>query len=339
MFKIILLALKAAFKTRRQLALENLALRHQLEVLQRNAMTPRLMPSDRELWALLYRILPSWRLHLAFVRPETVVRWHRRGWRLFWRMKSRPRRIGRPRVETEIRSLIRRLSAENPLWGAPRVHGELLKLRYDVAEATVAKYLVKRTPSPSQSWPTFLRNHLTEIVAIDFFTVPTATFGTLYVFLVLSLGRRRIVHFNVTDSPTAEWTSRQLVQAFPFDTAPRFIIRDRDSIYGDEVVETLSILDIEQKIIAYQAPWQNGYCERVIGSIRRECLDHVIVFSERHLRRILREYVTYYHGARTHLGLGKDAPEPRAIEPRDGGRVVCAPVLGGLHHRYFREAA
>ena len=339
MLELLLHACISGLRSRQQLALENLALRHHLDVLQRNAKTPRLMASDRALWALLYRILPSWRLHLAIVRPETVVRWHRRGWRLFWRTKSRPRRIGRPRVETEIRSLIRRISAENPLWGAPRVHGELLKLGYDVAEATVAKYLVKRTPSPSPSWPTFLRNHLTEIVAVDFFTVPTATFGTLYVFLVLSLDRRRIIHFNVTDSPTAAWTSRQLVQAFPFDTAPRFIIRDRDSIYGEEVVETLTILGIEQKIIAYQAPWQNGYCERVIGSLRRECLDHVIVFSERQLRRILREYVAYYHGSRTHLGLDKDTPEPRAIQRREEGLLISEPVLGGLHHRYWRQAA
>ena len=339
MFKIILHALAAALKSRQNLTLENLALRHQLEVLQRNAKPPRLTPSDRALWALLYRLLPTWRLHLTIVRPETVVRWHRCGWRLFWRAKSRPRTVGRPRVETEIRSLIRRLSAENPLWGAPRVHGELLKLGYDVAEATVAKYLVKRPPSPSQSWPTFLRNHLSETVAIDFFAVPTATFKTLYVFLVLSLERRQIVHFNVTDSPTDAWTNRQLVQAFPFDTAPRFVIRDRDSIYGEEVVKTLQMLGIDQKLISYRSPWQNGYCERVIGSIRRECLDHVIVFTERHLRRILREYVAYYHEARTHLGLGKDAPVRRAVEPRDVGQVVSAPVLGGLHHRYWREAA
>jgi len=242
-------------------------------------------------------------------------------------------------VEAEIRALIRRLSIENPLWGAPRMHGELLKLGYDVAETTVGKYMAKRSGPPSQSWRTFVNNHRSAIVAIDFLTVPTATFRVLYVFVVLSLDRRRIVHFNVTDSPTAEWTSLQLIQAFPFDTAPRYVIRDRDSIYGEKVVATIRALGIEEKVISYQSPWQNGYVERVIGSMRRECLDHVIVFGERHLRRVLREYVAYYHGSRTHLGLGKDAPEPRAIQPRDAGAVVSAPVLGGLHHRYWRQAA
>ena len=232
--------------------------------------------------------------------------------------------------------MIHRLSVENPLWGAPRVHGELLKLGYDVAEATVSKYMAKRPGPPSQSWRTFVNNHRSAIVAIDFLAVPTATFRVLYVFVVLSLDRRRIVHFNVTDSPTAEWTSLQLIQAFPFDTAPRYVIRDRDSIYGKKVVATLGI---EEKVIGYQSPWQNGYVERVIGSIRRECLDHVIVFGERHLRRVLREYVAYYHGSRTHLGLGKDAPEPRAIQGKGEGAVLSAPVLGGLHHRYWRQTA
>ncbi len=235
--------------------------------------------------------------------------------------------------------LIRQLSQENPLWGAPRIHGELLKLGYEIAETTVAKYMAKRIGPPSQSWRTFVSNHLSEIAAIDFFTVPTAGFRTLYVFLVLSLDRRRIVHFNVTDSPTAAWTCLQLIQAFPFDSAPRFLIRDRDGLFGDEVVATLRLLGIEEKLIAYQSPWQNGYVERVIGSIRRECLDHAIVFGERHLRRVLREYVAYYHGSRTHLGLGKDPPEPRQIQGRGEGTVVSEPLLGELHHRYWRVAA
>ena len=282
--------------------------------------------------------MDDWKQHLTIVQPETVIGWHRLGWRLYWRRKSRRRRPGRPIVEAEVRALIRRLSVENPLWGAPHIHGELLKLGYDVAEATVGKYMAKRPGPPSQSWRTFLRNHTTEIVAIDFLTVPTATFRVLYVFVVLSLDRRRIVHFNVTDSPTAEWTSLQLIQAFPFDTAPRYVIRDRDSIYGEKVVATLGALGIEGKVIGYQSPWQNGYVERVVGSIRRECLDHVIVFGERHLRHVLREYIAYYHESRTHLGLGKDAPEPRAIQHRNAGAVVGEPVLGGLHHRYWRQA-
>lgn len=339
MLKIILLALVAVFRSQRQLAIENLALRHQLEVLQRNAKRPKLTTADRTILVWLSRSLDNWKQHLTIVQPATVIGWHRLGWRLYWRRKSRRRRSGRPFVDAEVRALIRRLSIENPLWGAPRIHGELLKLGYDVAEATVGKYMAKRPGPLSQSWRTFLRNHGTEIVAIDFLTVPTATFRVLYVFVVLSLDRRRIVHFNVTDSPNAEWTSLQLIQAFPFDSAPRYVIRDRDSIYGEKVVTTLRALGIEDKVIGYQSPWQNGYVERAIGSIRRECLDHVIVFGERHLRRVLREYVAYYHDSRTHLGLGKDAPEPRAIQPRDAGVVVSALVLGGLHHHYWRQAA
>jgi putative transposase len=338
MFKIILLALTAALKSRRQLTLENVALRHQLEVLQRNAKRPRLKPSDRALWALFRRFFPDWKRHLSIVQPDTVVRWHRAGWQLLWRKKSKAGQ-GRPKVSTEVRTLIRKMSLDNRFWGAPRIHGELLKLGYDVCESTIAKYMERRPGPSSQTWQTFIRNHMTEIVAIDFFTVPTATFRTIYVFLVLSLDRRRIVHFNVTGNPTAAWTSLQLIQAFPFDTAPPYVIRDRDSTYGPKVIDTLEFLDIEQVVTASRSPWQNGYCERVIGTIRRECLDHVIVLNEKHLRRVLKEYLAYYHESRTHLGLGKDAPEPRAVQTQDVGSVASEPVLGGLHHRYFREAA
>lgn len=339
MLTLLLLACISGLRSRQQLALENLALRHQIEVLQRTAGRPRLRAADRAFWVLLSRVCQDWRRNLLVVQPDTVIRWHRLGWRLYWRCRSRPRRVGRPVAEPEVRALIRQLSLENPFWGAPHIHGELLKLGYEIAEATVAKYMVKPPGPPSQSWLTFVRNHLSEIAAIDFFTVPTASLRALYVFVVLSLDRRRIVHLNVTASPTAAWTSLQLIPAFPFDTAPRFLIRDRDSIYGEQVVETIRALGIEQKVIAYESPWQNGYVERVIGSIRRECPDHVIVFGERHLRRVLREYVTYYHGSRTHLGLDKDAPEPRAVQRRDEGALVSRPVLGGLHHRYWRDAA
>ena len=197
-----------------------------------------------------------------------------------------------------------------------------------------------RRPGPSaQTWRTFIQNHMSEIGAIDFFTVHTATFKALYVFVILSLERRQVIHFNVTTYPTAEWTSLQLTQAFPFDTAPRYLIRDRDGTYGQKVVDTIKNLGIKQVVISRLSPWQNGYCERVIGSIRRDCLDHIIVLSDRHLRRVLKEYFAYYHESRTHLGLAKDAPISRPVQNSDAGPMVSEPVLGGLHHRYFRDAA
>jgi len=231
MLKQLLLLLLNSLRSRRSLALENVALRHQLDVLQRNAKRPLLKPSDRALWALLSRFLPDWRRHLTIVQPDTVVRWHRAGWRLYWRWRSRPGQ-GRPKVPVEVRALIRRMSLENRLWGAPRIHGELLKLGYDICETTIAKYMVRQPRPAPQTWRTFIQNHMTEIAAIDFFTVHTAAFRTFYVFVILSLDRRRIVHFNVTTNPTAEWTSLQLVQAFPFDSAPRYLIRDRDGSTG-----------------------------------------------------------------------------------------------------------
>ena len=239
----------------------------------------------------------------------------------------------------EIRELIRQMSQANPLWGAPRIHGELLKLGIDVSQATVSKYMVRQRKPPSQSWRAFLSDHAHNIVSIDFFTVPTATFRVLYVFVVLDNARRRIVHFNVTESPTAAWTGQQIVEAFPWDTAPKYMIRDRDGKYGLDFDRRVASLDIEQVLISPHSPWQSPYVERMIGSIRRECLDHMIIFDERHLRRVLRKYVDYYHRSRTHLGLEKDCPESRAVEPPKVGPIESEPVLGGLHHRYFRHAA
>jgi transposase InsO family protein len=273
------------------------------------------------------------------VQPETVIGWHRKAWRLWWRRKSRPRGVGRPRVPWEVIELIKRISRENPTWGAPRIHGELMMLGYFVSEATVARYMVKRRGRPTQNWKTFLRNHLAETAAIDFLSVPTVMFRTLYVFVVLSLDRRRIVHVNVTTHPTAEWTARQLVQAFPFDSAPRFIIRDRDGIYGEVVRRAIANIGSQELVIAACSPWQNGYCERVVGTLKRECLDHVILLNENHARRILKLYLVYYHEARTHLSLAKDTPTGRAIEPPERGSVLRRPMVGGLHSRYYRDAA
>jgi len=339
-FRSLLILARAFFRARCQLALENLALRHQLLVLQRRVKQPRLDRSDRLLWVLLSRLWKNWRPSLVLVKPETVVAWHRGAFKAFWRWKSRPRRRGRPTVPREIINLIRRMARENPLWSPERIQSELALLGHEVAEATVKKYMGRGRPGPSsQTWMTFLRNHLPETAACDFFTLPTATFRVLYCFLVLSHDRRRIVHFNVTANPSAEWTAQQIVEAFPGDgTLPKFLVRDRDGIYGDWFRQRVRNMGIRQIIIGRKSPWQNPFAERVIGSIRRECLDHVIVFGEAHLRRILTAYVRYYNQSRTHLSLERNAPVPRDIEPPARGRVIAISQVGGLHHLYKRAA-
>ena len=339
MLYLILNLLRDLVRPRTDLLLENMALRQQINVLRRDNPKPHFTMWDRAFWVALMRTWQKWRRPLALVKPQTVIAWHRRGWRLFWRWKTRPKEVGRPRIPYEVVELIRRISGENPTWGAPRIHGELMMLGYWVSEATVARYMLKRRGRPTQNWKTFVRNHIGETAAIDFLTVPTIMFRTLYVFVVLSLDRRLIVHINVTFHPTAEWTALQLIQAFPFDTAPRFIIRDRDGIYGEKVQEAIRSIGSRELVIAPRSPWQNGYCERVVGTLKRECLNHMIVFDERHALRILRSYLQYYHEARTHLGLGKDTPDGRAIEPPGTGPVVRMPMVGGLHSRYYRDAA
>jgi putative transposase len=328
----------SALQSQRALAMENLALRHQLSILQRTAKKPRLRRQDRLLWVLLSRVWIGWREALTIVQPETVIRWHREGFRLYWRWKSRGR-PGRSKVPKEIRDLIRRMSEANPTWGAPRIHGELLKLGIEIGQASVSNYMPRRRKPPSQSWRTFLENHAQEIVSIDFFTVPTASFRVLFVLLVLSNHRRQILHFNVSAAPSAAWTGQQIIEAFPWDTAPRFLLRDRDGIYGGDFVRRVAGMGIEQVPTSAHSPWQNPYVERVIGSIRRECLDHVIIFGETQLRRVLKDYLEYYHGSRTHLGLEKDCPVPRRVEPPELGPIDSEPLVGGLHHRYFRQAA
>lgn len=325
------------------LVLENLALRQQLAVLQRSVKRPRLRRRDRAFWVLLSRVWTNWRSALTIVKPDTVVRWHRKGFKLYWRWKSRKRGPGRPPVSPEIRALIRQMAEANPLWGAPHIHGELLKLGIEISERTVSNLMPRTTRRPpSQTWMTFLRNHMDSMAAVDFFTVVTATFGILYVFIVLSHDRRRMLHFNVTTNPTAEWTATQIVQAFPWDTAPRYLLRDRDSIYGEVFRGRLKGMGVREVLISPQSPWQNPFVERLVGSLRRECLDHVIIFSENHLRRLLREYINYYHHDRTHYSLDKDTPfhRPIAPKPSDDARIVAVPRLGGLHHRYeWRDAA
>lgn len=336
--RILVLFLRGVLRNRTELAAENLALRQQLAILQQKSKTPRLRGRDRIFWALLSRVWADWRAALLIVQPDTVVRWHRQGFKLFWRWKSRTAKIGRPKIKAEIRNLIRRMSRENPLWGTPQIQSELALLGHVVAESTIDEYRVHPRKPPSQTWRAFLDNHLKDLFAVDFFTVPTATFHILFAFVVLRHDRRYVAHFDVTAHPTAEWAAQQIVEAFPFDNAPRFLIRDRDGIYGERFRERVAKMGIEEVVIAPRSPWQNPYCERLIGSIRRECLDHVIVINERHLRRILASYFEYHHLARTHLSLDRNAPIERAVEPPSCGRVVAIPQVGGLHHRYCRAA-
>jgi putative transposase len=329
---------RSCLRTHRELALENLALRQQLAVWKAREPRPRLTELDRIFWVCLSRLWTRWRQSLQLVRPETVVGWHRQGFRRYWAWKSR-RLWGRPAIGRDLRDLIRQMSRANPLWGAPRIHGELLKLGLTVSQATVSKYMVRPRRPPSQAWRTFLKNHAPDLIALDFFTVPTATFRVLFVLVVLTHSRRGLVHFNVTEHPTAEWTARQLLEACALEEGSRYLIRDRDQVYGERFSRQAKTLDIREVVIAPRSPWQNAYAERVIGSIRRECLDHIVVIGERHLLGILSKYVDYYNGTRTHLSLAKDAPEPRRVQPPSQGRVVEVPRVGGLHHEYLRRAA
>jgi putative transposase len=247
--------------------------------------------------------------------------------------------VGRPRTDAAIRTLVGQMAAANPLWGAPRIHGELRKVGIEVSERTVSRLLRRPRQPPSQTWRTFLANHVAALVSIDFFAVPTLSGRILFVFVVLRHHRRQIVHVNVTAHPTAAWTAQQMIEAFPNDTAPRWLLRDRDAIYGDTFQRRVTGMGISEVISSPLSPWQNPYAERLIGSIRRACLDHMIVLGERHLRRILSAYISYYHGARTHLSLEKDAPTTRPVQTPSEGRLLAFPEVSGLHHRDERRAA
>src|SRR6266446_320483 len=329
-----LAVLASPFKSKLRLEAENAVLRHQLNVLRRR-LHGRVRLTNHDRWFLiqLYRWVPSILQVLTIIRPETLVRWHRAGFRRYWRWKSRPLG-GRPQIDMDLCALIRRMNVENPLWGAPRIHGELLKLGLEVAQSSVAKYMVKRRGPPSQEWRTFLCNHAPDIAAMDLFVVPTIGFSLLYAFVIVRLDRRDLVWINVTTNPTADWIARQITEAFPWNEAPRYLIRDRDRVYGTVVTRRLRAMGIRDKPTAPASPWQNGVAERLVGSIRRESVDHVIVLGEAHLSRILKSYARYYNGVRTHRSLNKDAPVSRSVQ-RDGV-IRSRAILGGLHHHYSR---
>ena len=292
----VLAALASPFKSKSRLEAENAALRHQLIVLRRRVRgRAQLTNSDRWFFVQVYRWFPSILQVLTIIRPETLVRWHRAGFRHYWRWKSQ-RRGARPQIDAELRGLIRQMSMENLLLGAPRIHGELLKLGFELAQSSVAKYMVKRRGPPSQGWRIFLRNHAPDIAAMDLFVVPTIGFKLLYGFVIVRLSRRDLVWINVTTNPTAEWTTRQITEAFPWNEGPRYLVRDRDRIYGAVVTRRLRAMGIRDKPTAPASPWQNGFAERLIGSIRRERLDHIIVLGEEHLRQILKNCAAYYNG-------------------------------------------
>jgi putative transposase len=339
MMVVLVRAFALACRGHRELALENLALRQQLNALRRTGTRPKLRKRDRLFWVVLAQTWRHWRAALVLVQPVTVVRWPRECLRRQWWRRSARASAGRPSTNAAIRTLVKQMAAANPLWGAPRIHGELSKVGVDVSERTVSRLVRRLHRPPSQTWRTFLTNHVGSLVLIDFFTVPTVTGRVLFLLIVLMHQRRRVVHFNITEHPTAAWTGQQMVEAFPDETAPRWLLRDRDRIYGDGFRRRVAGMGIGDVLSSPTIPWQNPYAERLIGSLRRECLDHVIILNQAHLRRVLASYVSYYHRARTHLSLDKDAPMPRCVHTPTVGRVVAFAEVGGLHHRYERRAA
>ena len=334
--------MRVFFHSRTDTALEILALRQQVAVLRRKRPRPAVHSLDRLFWTILRGFWSRWSEVLVIVKPETVVAWQCAGFRLYWRWRSRSR--GRPRISDEVRELIKRMALENPAWGAPRIHGEIQKLGFALSERTVARYLrrIHRKGDPAKRWLTFLRNHREAIIAFDFFTVPTVTFRLLYCFFVIELGRRRVLYFNVTCHPTADWIVQQLREALPEALPYRYAVFDHDSKFNDDVISFLTSTGLQPQRTNVQSPWQNGTAERWAGSCRREILDHIIPVNEEHLRRLMRDYVRYHEEDRIHDSLSKDTPGRRPIEPKPGtdAALIAQPRLGGLHHRYtWRHAA
>jgi transposase InsO family protein len=339
LFLLVFRFLRLLLSGHQAVALENAALRMQIAAFRRKRRRPLLSTLDRVFWITLRSLWDDWRKPLLYVQPDTVVRWQRERFRRFWVRLSKPqrRRRGRPRTAAELRRLIPKMVAANPLWRAPRIHGELKMLGIAISERTVSRLLRTLRRPPNQTWRTFLHNHIGQMVSTDFFTVPTITMKVLFVFLVLEHDRRKVLHFHVTEHPTGAWTAQQIVEAFADREAAGYLIRDRDSRYSAEVRLRIQSLGIQEILTAPQSPWQNPYAERLIGSIRRECLNHYIILNAPHLKRTLSSYFRYYHESRTHLSLGKQCPFPR--EAQMVGKIVAIPQLGGFHHRYERIAA
>ncbi len=345
----VLIFASAFFRSRALLGCELVAMRSQLalckeSIQQKNQRRPRFTPAFRLLWVWLSTVWNGWKSAVELMKPKTVLKWHDEAFRQWWRWKCRGKR-GRPKISQEMRALIRRLSRENVLWSAERIHGHLVLLGLEPpCPDTIRKYMVKPRggPEKSQNWLTFLRNHVQVSWAMDFFTVVTLRFQILYVFVVLNHARRQVVHFGVTAHPTMPWVIQQSREAIPFGVQPRYMFRDNDGIYGDEVGRFLVGTGIQEVKTAYRSPWQNPFVERCFGTLRRELLDHVIILGERHLRRLLKEFVEeYYHVARPHQGLKGNTPfaTNQPVATREQGRLISIPVVGGLHHRYVRVAA
>jgi putative transposase len=327
------------FQSQLSMKMEIATLRHQLFVYQRKGKRPEIKPTDRILWSWISQIWPGWKNALIFVKPATVVAWRRKKFKEHWAKLSKNGKPGRPATDPEIVRLIRNMSKANPFWGSPRIRDELKKIGIKLAKSTIEKYMVKHRKPPSPTWRAFLDNHVRDLVSVDFFVVSTIRNTVLFAFLVLAHDRRRVIHFNVTKHPTAEWTAQQTIEAFPWDTTPRYLLRDRDSIYGQFFQDRVKNMAIKEAKIAPRSPWQTPYVERLIGSIRRECLDHVMVFNEQHLKRILTDYLSYYHQYRTHLSLDSDCPESRPVQTKEMGEVIAFPEVSGLHHHYERRKA
>src|SRR5215831_2088209 len=328
------------FCSQKSLLLENLALRQQLSVLKHRHPRPKLNLSDRLFWLFARQCWSGWKQALLVVTPETVVRWHRAGFRWYWKLISRVRKpTRRTPIAREVRDLIFQMVAENPTWGAPRIHGELLILGFDVSERSISRWMKRapRDPELARRWLAFLRNHREAIDAMDFFTVPTVTFQLLYCFSIIRHDRRQIVHFNVTRHPTSNWIVQQLREAFPCQSVPRFLLFDHDQKYGLEVHAGIRSLQITAVQTSIRSPWHNGVAERWVGSCRRDLLDHIIAVNERHMKRLLADYICYYHDDRTHLGLRKQTPGGR-LHSAGRGSILSHPRLGGLHYRYERAA-